>query len=115
MKRVGKKAAQGVIVFQRQLADLPGSGARRVEWPPHPGAKRPKGGLFFHSQFECGNLGRAVYVGRNEFDLLMCDDFNTRGHTQWYYFSVCNATPHQEYIFNLVNFEKPSSLYNQGA
>uniref|UniRef100_A0A383WKG5 Peptidase M14 domain-containing protein n=1 Tax=Tetradesmus obliquus TaxID=3088 RepID=A0A383WKG5_TETOB len=70
--------------------------------------------LVFESRFECGNLRRVVQVYRFEYDLVLQPDINTRGHTQWYYFSVRNMRPGQAYIFNIINLQKPDSLYNMG-
>jgi hypothetical protein len=49
-----------------------------------------------------------------EYDLVLQPDINTRGHTQWYYFSVRNMRPGQAYVFNIINLQKPDSLYNMG-
>lgn len=47
--------------------------------------------LVFESRFESGNLRRAVQVYEYEYDLILKPDVNTRGHTQWFYFSVANT------------------------
>ena len=70
----------------------------------------PGGALLFESRFESGNLRRAVHVNGNEYDLLLNWDHGTRGHTQWYFFSVSNAHAGESYTFNIVNFCKPQSL-----
>ena len=70
----------------------------------------PGGGLLFESRFESGNLRRAVHVNGNEYDLLLNWDHGTRGHTQWYFFSVSGAKAGEKYTFNIVNFCKPQSL-----
>jgi Cytosolic carboxypeptidase N-terminal domain len=95
--------------------------------------------LVFDSHFESGNLHSAFRVnnqdisqmkpvgpdGRRQYqtlinsnshmyDLYMSSDVNTSGHTQWFYFSVSNATAGQRVVFNIRNFTKPDSLYNQG-
>ena len=70
----------------------------------------PGGALLFESRFESGNLRRAVHVNGNEYDLLLNWDHGTRGHTQWYFFSVSNAHAGESYKFNIVNFCKPQSL-----
>jgi len=44
----------------------------------------------FDSAFESGNLDMAVRVKRNEYDLFLRCDTNTRGHTAWFYFKVDN-------------------------
>ena len=42
----------------------------------------------FDSRFENGNLAKAVKIGPHEYNLLLSNDFNTKGHTQWFYFKV---------------------------
>jgi hypothetical protein len=70
--------------------------------------------LVFESRFESGNLRRAVQVYEYEYDLILKPDYNTRGNTQWYYFSVSNTQPNRPYRFNIINMMKPDSLYNYG-
>ncbi|KAF1324619.1 Metalloprotease family m14a, partial [Globisporangium splendens] len=75
--------------------------------------------LTFDSCFESGNLERAVQIGEYEYDLCLRRDFNTNGHTQWFYFAVSNiqitpGTHKAKYRFNIVNLCKPDSLFNQG-
>mmetsp|Transcript_1689 Transcript_1689/g.2415 ORF Transcript_1689/g.2415 Transcript_1689/m.2415 type:complete len:371 (-) Transcript_1689:969-2081(-) len=67
----------------------------------------------FESRFEGGNLRRAIQVGASEFDLVVRPDLNTNRHTQWFYFSISN-TRRKRYKLNLVNFQKPDSMYNYG-
>uniref|UniRef100_H3G5Y8 Peptidase M14 domain-containing protein n=1 Tax=Phytophthora ramorum TaxID=164328 RepID=H3G5Y8_PHYRM len=80
--------------------------------------------LTFDSNFESGNLERAIQIGQNEYDLVLRHDFNSSGHMQWFYFAVSNiqqpnehaSSPRggQKYRFNIVNLCKPNSLFNQG-
>ena len=70
--------------------------------------------LIFESRFESGNLRRAIQIYPCEYDLILRPDINTRGHTQWYYFSVGNVRKGRKYKFNLINLMKPDSAYNQG-
>lgn len=50
-----------------------------------------------------------------EYDLYMRVDSNTRGHHQWFYFTVSNAYNVKGRVkFNIVNFTKDASLYHQG-
>lgn len=70
--------------------------------------------LIFESRFESGNLRRAVQVYEYEYDLILRPDTNTKGNTQWYYFSVSNTRPNKTYRFNIINLLKPDSLYNHG-
>jgi hypothetical protein len=70
--------------------------------------------LVFNSTFECGNLDRVVKVKSDEYDLYMRADSNTRGHNQWFYFQITNITHRRHVRFNIVNFTKRNSLYEQG-
>jgi len=70
--------------------------------------------LIFDSRFECGNLGRAFKIRENEYDLELSTDIKTRGHTQWFYFSVRNMRQGKTYVMNITNFCKRDSLYNTG-
>lgn len=84
--------------------------------------------LTFDSDFESGNLLRAVQKGDATYDLFLRSDLHTQGHTQWFYFAVANTHPadlvrlYEQGVqvppvrvrFNLVNFTKPDSLFNLG-
>ncbi|BFZ04187.1 hypothetical protein BsWGS_07225 [Bradybaena similaris] len=70
--------------------------------------------LIFESRFESGNLGKAIQVGENEYELWLRYDLYTNKHTQWFYFRVSNTRSDREYRFTIVNFMKPESLYNDG-
>eukprot|EP00767_Chilomastix_cuspidata_P001576 gnl/Chilomastix_cuspidata/1699.p1 GENE.gnl/Chilomastix_cuspidata/1699~~gnl/Chilomastix_cuspidata/1699.p1 ORF type:complete len:1173 (-),score=269.10 gnl/Chilomastix_cuspidata/1699:25-3543(-) len=71
--------------------------------------------LEFGSQFESGNLLRAVRVGPREYDLVLRPDTNTsHPTTQWFYFSAAGLVPGIPYRFNIVNFTKPKSCYSDG-
>jgi len=58
-----------------------------------PRLQENKNSLIFDSNFECGNLDMAIQTkppSNEEFDLYMRVDPNTRGHHQWFYFSIKN-------------------------
>lgn len=44
----------------------------------------------------------------------MQNDVNTQGHTQWFYFRVCNTRKGHTVKFNILNYSKPDSLFNYG-
>ena len=44
--------------------------------------------LTFDSSFESGNLDMVIRTKQFQYDLYMRVDTNTRGHHQWFYFSV---------------------------
>ena len=70
--------------------------------------------LVFESRFESGNLAMASKVSDIEYNLLLQTDINSRGHTQWFFFSVQNTRANSTVKFNLLNFAKSDSLFNHG-
>jgi hypothetical protein len=70
--------------------------------------------LIFESRFESGNLARAYKIRENEYDLELSPDVRTRGHTQWFYFSIRNMRKGIRYTLNITNFCKRDSLYSNG-
>ena len=69
--------------------------------------------LIFNSIFECGNLDCAIKLNQNEYDLFMRVDANTKGHLQWFYFSVKNMKKNEIVKFNICNFTKKFSLFKK--
>ena len=70
--------------------------------------------LIFESRFESGNLAAALRVSDSDYHLLLQNDVNTSGHTQWFFFRVSNTTKFHEARFNMLNLSKPDSLFNEG-
>lgn len=84
--------------------------------------------ITFDSEFESGNLLRAVQKGEWEYDLFLRADLHTPGHTQWFYFAIsnthigdCGSSNEMDVgdeavrvRFNIVNLTKPDSLFNLG-
>ncbi|CAH1796187.1 unnamed protein product [Owenia fusiformis] len=70
--------------------------------------------LKFNSQFESGNLRKAIQVRELEYDLILSPDVNTNHHHQWFYFEVSNMKAGMKYRFNIVNCEKVNSQFNFG-
>lgn len=70
--------------------------------------------LIFESRFESGNLAAALKVNDNDYHLLLQNDVNTSGHTQWFFFRVQNTCKNLSVRFNMLNLCKPDSLYNEG-
>jgi len=50
----------------------------------------------------------------SEYDLVLQNDINSKGHTQWFYFRVTNVKKGMKVKFNMLNMIKPKSLYNEG-
>lgn len=70
--------------------------------------------LKFSSNFESGNLRRAIQIFEDEYDLILQPDVNTNTYVQWFYFSIENMRTDVTYRFNILNMEKPSSTFNEG-
>lgn len=70
--------------------------------------------MIFESRFESGNLAAALKVNDSDYHLMLQNDVNTSGHTQWFFFRVQNTTKHEKVRFNMLNLSKPDSLFNEG-
>jgi len=70
--------------------------------------------LVFESRFESGNLAMAFKLSDAEYNLVLSNDINTKGHTQWFFYRVSNTTKGMTVKFNLLNHTKPDSLFNFG-
>ena len=71
--------------------------------------------LYFDSVFESGNLAIAIQESELEYNLLLQNDINTNGHTQWFYFKVkSNFEKKTKVKFNIVNLYKSRSLFQNG-
>ncbi|CAK83850.1 unnamed protein product (macronuclear) [Paramecium tetraurelia] len=74
----------------------------------------PSDQIQFDSNFESGNLFCAFKKAQNVYDLIIQNDINTRGNTQWFFFSVTGAKAGQTIQFNILNHLKTGSLFNEG-
>ncbi|EAR84877.2 zinc carboxypeptidase family protein (macronuclear) [Tetrahymena thermophila SB210] len=70
--------------------------------------------LRMDSSFESGNLFAAYQIGPKEYDLVLQNDTNSKGNTQWFFFSVQGTQKNQIVRFNIVNLMKNDSLFNYG-
>lgn len=52
-------------------------------------------------------------MSENEYDLFMRSDSNTRGHTQWFNFTIKNCGK-KKIKLNLINFKKCKTMYTRG-
>jgi cytosolic carboxypeptidase protein 2/3 len=71
-------------------------------------------GLMFESRFESGNLMRAYRIQEDVYALLLRPDYITNTTVQWYYFAVYNKKKGQRVNFQIINMQKPTSLYQDG-
>uniref|UniRef100_A0AAZ3SHY0 Cytosolic carboxypeptidase 1 n=1 Tax=Oncorhynchus tshawytscha TaxID=74940 RepID=A0AAZ3SHY0_ONCTS len=70
--------------------------------------------LKFNSQFESGNLRKAVQIRKFEYDLVLNSDINSNHYHQWFYFEVSGMRVGAPYRFNIINCEKSNSQFNYG-
>ncbi|KAM3867855.1 cytosolic carboxypeptidase 1 [Diretmus argenteus] len=70
--------------------------------------------LKFNSQFESGNLRKAVQIRKYEYDLVLNSDINSNHYHQWFYFEVSGMHVGTTYRFNIINCEKSNSQFNYG-
>jgi hypothetical protein len=56
----------------------------------------------------------ASKVSDQEYNLLLQNDINTTGYTQWFFFRVSNTTEGLSVKFNILNLYKASSLFGSG-
>lgn len=71
-------------------------------------------GFSFDSEFESGNLDRVVQTKEGEFLLFLTCDSNTKGYTQWFYFSIRNARKDTSVSLLLLNMSKNGSPFGRG-
>ena len=84
-----------------------------TQYCPQPPEEAPNA-CSFDSNFESGNLLSAYRVAANEFDLVLQNDLNTKGNTQWFYFRLSHPPKNTAIRLNIVNLRKPDSLFNYG-
>jgi hypothetical protein len=78
--------------------------------------------FIFDSSFESGNCDLVVkvsklfqfkQVGENEYDIFMRVDSNTKGHFNWFYFSIKSLAKKARIKINICNFTKKKCLYDR--
>ncbi|VDK75035.1 unnamed protein product [Litomosoides sigmodontis] len=71
--------------------------------------------LLFESRFEGGNLRRAIQVNNWHYQLILSPDVNQlRPHFQWFFFEVSNNEADVDYMFEIINCFKKTSMFNRG-
>jgi len=125
--------ATGTLVYRRPpMAEIHGALCQRVidhKWilyqdvgrtleDADSGPKRvfdePLGELQFESNFESGNLAAVIRINEGLYDLVLDEDINGFGSTQWFFFLVSNMVPGQAVTFRIINLGKSTSLYEHG-
>ncbi|XP_078097457.1 cytosolic carboxypeptidase 4 isoform X2 [Mustelus asterias] len=70
--------------------------------------------LKFNSNFESGNLRKAIQIRKYEYDLILNADVNTDLQHQWFYFKLSGMKAGIPYRLNIINCEKTNSQFNYG-
>ena len=72
--------------------------------------------LAFDSYFECGNCDvvKRMKTGNSCYEIYLKPDTGTKGHAQWFYFSVY-ATSRQSATFQIRNMSKAQSIFGKGG
>lgn len=68
----------------------------------------------FNSNFESGNLDFVIETKIDSFDCFVKSDTNTKGHCNWYHFTVTNNQKLGPIKINMCNFTKNAHLYRKG-
>ena len=70
--------------------------------------------MVFESRFESGNLQAAYKINENLYQLVIQNDTNTSGYSQWFFFRVKNTRKNMTIKFNILNQMKDYSLFSKG-
>lgn len=100
--------------MKSRVAQQYGNSFKDPPFPYYTPTSRKDKTLVFESRFESGNLNLAVKVSDNEYNLILQNDINTNGHTQWFFYRVGNTRQGSKVKFNMLNLAKSDSLYNYG-
>ena len=118
-----QKAVSNLPCYQYEDEEAPFYGMSPELWNTKSRKLRPnfQDLVVFDSNFESGNLDRAVLVSQSAsmqvYDLYTRPDSNTSGYNQWFYFSVepgPTFPTHCVLQLRIVNLKKGQSLYTQG-
>ncbi|CAJ1034774.1 putative Cytosolic carboxypeptidase N-terminal domain/Zinc carboxypeptidase [Leishmania shawi] len=97
------------VVFERLSSASPSAAGDAPD-----AIQKSTDGVEFFSDYESGNLQRAVEVSDGEYDLVLSWDTATNSYTQWFSFGMRHFIPGKTYRFNIVNMEKLGSTFNEG-
>ena len=60
-------------------------------------------------------MKKAIRVNKYTYNLFLEEDFNTKGHNQWFLFKTYSTLPAgSEVTFNILNLVRPAGLYSNG-
>ena len=119
LKYQNSNNSQGTLVFKAQnpstLEDMQTNITKLLnstKKPPE--VDEVRGFLKFSSFLESGNLDEVYALDKQEYNLFLRPDTNTKGQTQWFYFCVEPLQVNSTAKFNICNIKKPVKLYKKG-
>jgi len=102
------------IVNLKKKADVPRSTKNKIVRPYYTRIDDNDTTLIFDSRFESGNLLAAFRISENYYQLVVQNDTNTNGYSQWFFYRVAGGRKGQIVYFNIINLMKEYSLFNKG-
>ncbi|KAL4472948.1 hypothetical protein ABPG72_020642 [Tetrahymena utriculariae] len=114
VKLIYKKQNQHMLInLQNRIQVIKDTQSKKFMLSSEPSNSRNEN-LMFDSQFESGNIASVYMLGEQKYNLLVQQDLNTNGYTQWFNFKVTNKTKCQKVMFTIGNFYKKDSLFQKG-
>jgi len=113
-EKIGNKINIENIVNLKKKSNSENSKSNKEPSPYYTVMDKDDHTLVFESRFESGNLLAVAKKNDNEYILVVQNDTNTTGYSQWFFFKVSNTKANMTYHFNIINLQKSTSLYNQG-
>ena len=102
------------IVNLKKKADVPRSTKNKILKSFYTPIDEKDTTLIFESRFESGNLFAAFKISENYYQLVVQNDTNTNGYSQWFFYRVAGGRKGQIVYFNIINLMKEYSLFNKG-
>ena len=102
------------IVNLKKKGDEPATAKNKVVKPYYKKIDERDTTLIFESRFESGNLLAAYKISEHNYQLVVQNDTNTNGYSQWFFFRVSGGRKGANVHFNLINLMKGYSLFNRG-
>jgi len=102
------------IVNLQKKSDIPSSAKNKLVTPYYTPLEENDKTLIFESRFESGNLLAAFKISENSYHLIVQNDTNTNGYSQWFFYRVTGGKKGQTVHFNILNLMKEYSLFNRG-
>lgn len=103
-----------IVNLKKKSSDIPPLKKNKILKPFYSPTNSTDPTLIFESRFESGNLLASFKVNENSYQMLIQNDTNTSGYSQWFFFRVSNTKKGVNAKFNIINLMKKYSLYRKG-